>query len=55
MKKKAIVIILAAMMAMTAVGCTSNSAQNSQEDAQEAVSISAGLTVKPLTGKGNRC
>lgn len=51
MKKKAIVIILAAMMAMTAVGCTSNSAQNSQEDAQEAVSISAGLTVKPLTAK----
>lgn len=51
MKKKAIVIILAAMMAMTAVGCTSNSAQNSQEDAQEAVSISAGLAVKPLTAK----
>lgn len=51
MKKKAIVIILAAMMAMTAVGCTSNSAQNSQEDAQEAVSVSAGLTVKPLTAK----
>lgn len=51
MKKKAIVIILAAMMAMTAVGCTSNSAQNSQEDVQEAVSISAGLTVKPLTAK----
>ena len=51
MKKKAIVIILAAMMAMTAVGCISNSAQNSQEDAQEAVSISAGLTVKPLTAK----
>lgn len=51
MKKKAIVIILAAMMAMTAVGCTSNSAQNSQEDAQEAVSVSAGLAVKPLTAK----
>ena len=51
MKKKAIVIILAAMMAMMAVGCTSNSAQNSQEDAQEAVSISAGLTVKPLNAK----
>lgn len=51
MKKKAIVIILAAMMAMTAVGCTSNGAQNSQEDAQEAVSVSAGLTVKPLTAK----
>ena len=51
MKKKVVVIILAAMMAMTAVGCTSNSAQNSQEDAQEAVSVSAGLTVKPLTAK----
>lgn len=51
MKKKAIVIILAAMMAMTAVGCTSNSAQNSSEDAQESASVSAGLTVKPLTAK----
>ena len=51
MKKKVVVIILAAMMAMTAVGCTSNSAQNSSEDAQESASVSAGLTVKPLTAK----
>lgn len=51
MKKKVVVIILAAMMAMTAVGCTSNSEQNSSEDAQESASVSAGLTVKPLTAK----
>ena len=51
MKKKVVVIILAAMMAMSAVGCTSNSEQNSSEDAQESASVSAGLTVKPLTAK----